>query len=187
MDDGLKQRLVGAIVIVAAAIIFIPMIFNQTERTPKDIQVELPPPPEAPKAQLEKPQRPGVTENTAESVTGNVTENAGEMRTESRTESREDSPAESAAAVQPAKQSDIPQGWVLQLASFKERANADALRDRLRKAGYDVYVTYHPGKGDGMARVYVGPELDRAALDKIKVRLKKEFKLEGFVVRYPSE
>lgn len=176
MDDGLKQRLVGAIVIVAAAIIFIPMIFNQTERTPQDIQVELPQPPEAPKAQLEKPQRPGATESTFESAAENVVvKNAIE------------SGAESATEMQSATQSDIPQGWVLQLASFKERANADALRDRLRKDGYAVYVTYHPGKGDGMARVYVGPELDRAVLDKIKVRLKKEFKLEGFVVRYPSE
>jgi len=158
MDDGLKQRLVGAIVIVAVAIIFIPMIFNQEGQRPEDIQITLPPPPEAPKAQLEKPQRPQAED----------------------TQQR-------AAEENEKVSSPMPQGWVLQVASFKDRDNADALRDRLRSAGYDVYVAYHPEKSEGMARVYVGPELERSALLPLQQQIKEAFALQGFIVKYLAE
>ena len=159
MDDGLKQRLIGAIIIVAAAIIFIPMIFNDADHPAGDILVDIPARPEPPPPQLIKPTQPSL----------NVEEVAGVNVKQEVTEQ---------------EPGNLPVSWVLQFASFQEPKNAEALRDRLRKAGYKSYVAYRPDQTDTMARVLVGPELDRKEVERLAVALKKEFKLEGFIVRY---
>lgn len=159
MDDGLKQRLIGAIVIVAVAIIFIPMIFNDTQRQGDDVRVDIPSRPESPEPQVAKPAKPSVTK-------------------EAEAEKSEQAPL----AEQPVE--NLPMSWVLQVASFQEPKNAEALRDRLRQAGYKAYVIYRPDQGDKMARVFVGPEFDRKEIEGVAAKLKKKFKLEGFVVRY---
>lgn len=173
MDDGLKQRLVGAIVIVAAAIIFLPMIFNDAETRPEDILVEIPPRPEAPEPKLVKPKRP-VSDRPSPEIPAAA-------------DDQNDNSNESQKEAVKASEGHLPSGWVLQMASFKDRGNADKLRDKLRKAGYSSYVTYRADKKDNLARVFVGPELDRTTLEKLKSKLKKEFKLDGFVVRYLPE
>lgn len=164
MDDGLKQRLVGAIVIVAAAIIFLPMIFNDTQRPPEDILVEIPERPKVPKLDITKPVPPS----------------------EQRKVEKQAALAKAKPAIDKTDTStnNVPVSWTLQLASFKERDNADALRDRLRKAGYKAYVRYRADQKPAMARVFIGPELNRQAIDKLKTRLEKELKLEGIVVRF---
>lgn len=164
MDDGLKQRLVGAIVIVAAAIIFLPMIFNDAHRPPEDVLIEIPERPEIPKLDITKPTPPSERRNAAEQE---------ELET-----------AGTVIEKPEARETNVPVSWTLQLASFKERKNADNLRDRLRKAGYKAYVRYRADRKPSMARVFVGPELNRKSIDQLKTRLKKELKLEGIVVRF---
>lgn len=45
MDDGLKQRLVGAIVLVAIAVLFLPSLFDRDSRRTVDLGSEIPPEP----------------------------------------------------------------------------------------------------------------------------------------------
>lgn len=166
MDDGLKQRLVGAIVLVALAVIFIPMIFNDAKLGPEDIRVAIPPRPEVPLLEIKKPK---VLTRQAE-------------KQQELTDAKEETPA---VAEQPPEI--LPNSWTLQLASFQERANADLLRNRLRESGYKAYVKFRPHEQPPLARVFVGPELDRKILDKYKQDLQKQFKLEGIVVRFMQD
>ena len=78
-------------------------------------------------------------------------------------------------------------GWVVQVGSFS-RENADKLNDKLRGEGYRSYVVDEPVKaGDGslLYRVRIGPEVLRSEALKLKAELKKEMKLDGFVLNYP--
>ena len=45
MDDGLKQRIIGAIVLLALAVIFIPLIFDREKISPVDKRSFIPPVP----------------------------------------------------------------------------------------------------------------------------------------------
>lgn len=165
MDDGLKQRLVGAVVLVAIAVIFIPMIFSDVKLTPEDIKATIPPKPQPPIVEIKMPEKPKTPEPQKEAVV-------------------QEGPVRQVDD----KHADIlPESWSLQLASFQERDNADALRDKLRASGYKAYVQFRPHEKPALARVFVGPELDRAMIDKYKNDLYKKYKLEGIVVRFMSD
>ncbi|HET7300427.1 MAG TPA: SPOR domain-containing protein [Oleiagrimonas sp.] len=48
-------------------------------------------------------------------------------------------------------------GWAVQVVAYSKRADADKLRDRLRKAGFDSYVDDVKSGGQTLWRVRVGP------------------------------
>ncbi len=179
MDDGLKQRLIGAIVIIAAAIIFIPMIFDDSGSSPADIQVDIPQKPDVPKLEFSKPRQPEVTpemkaqpEFLPETSAANPAAPGAPAGDAANLDSK---PAASASGVA---------GWAVQLGSFEELENSETLRDKLRKAGYKAYIKYRPDRSPVLIQVFVGPELKRSAADHLQNKLQTEFALEGFVVRY---
>jgi DedD protein len=73
-------------------------------------------------------------------------------------------------------------GWAVQLGAFSHRKDADALRDRLRKAGYDGYVDNVVSGGRTLWRVRVGPETKRGRADTLRNEIKDKMKLSGVVV-----
>ena len=56
--DGLKQRLVGAFVILSLAVIFLPMIFDNPHEVKKVMIIEVPPKHDFQNIVIEKPKRP---------------------------------------------------------------------------------------------------------------------------------
>lgn len=80
--------------------------------------------------------------------------------------------------------SDVLTAWVVQAGSFSEQANALAVRDRLRRAGFPSFVT-EADDGRTLFRVRVGPMIDafRAAAtrDAVIALLGRE----AIVVKYP--
>ena len=186
MDDMIKQRLVGALVLVALIVIFVPMIFDEEQAKQAEL-VELPPRPVIPQLDLERPVPPSEqatteTEEIAEPSAG-VEPQDNEPIENAATESEVQSSAKQ-QTVEQAKELSLPQGWTLQLASFQEPANAEALRDKLRDAGFKAYIQQRPGSQPQMLRVMIGPELKRDAIEKIKVKVLKDFKIEGLVVQF---
>ena len=84
---------------------------------------------------------------------------------------------------QPAAQ-DAPQpGFTVQVASFSDVANAQALVARLRDAGYSAYHREVRQDGNTWQRVFVGPEIKRERAEALRQRLAddKAFALEGLV------
>lgn len=74
----------------------------------------------------------------------------------------------------------LPQSWVVQLASFKQQANAKALRDKLIKAKYPAYLQ----ASGSNHRVLVGPVNTRKEAEQMQAKLKTAYKLSGIVVTY---
>ncbi|WP_372985291.1 SPOR domain-containing protein [Marinobacter sp.] len=79
--DGLKQRIIGALVLVSLAVIFVPMIFDEphSERTSTPIQIpEEPPFPEVNAPSEEIPEAPvyEIEESTAPETTSQVEQSA---------------------------------------------------------------------------------------------------------------
>jgi len=70
--------------------------------------------------------------------------------------------------------------------SFSSADNAQALRDRLKAAGFTAFT--EPGRsadGSAFTRVFVGPEIQREKADALAARLQKSEGLKALVVRYP--
>jgi DedD protein len=76
---------------------------------------------------------------------------------------------------------------VIQLGSFSQADNARALRDRLRKQGYAAFDERLTGlDGKSTTRVRIGPELDRAALERQLAKLRKDPEFSAAIIlRHP--
>ncbi len=205
MNIQLKQRLVGAVVLVALAVIFIPMLLSgegnlggsiDGSNIPAEPDFRFPPVPDAPKAPLVAaapvvPLGDEDEENESPAVSGkSVPEKkvVDQSPTKPPAKVVEKAPAKPisppVAKAAPAE-SGKPSGWVVQVGSFSARNNARALRDKLRKQGYASFVESIKGASGRVYRVRVGPELSKVAADKLRQRLVKEAGLKGLVQAYP--
>ncbi|QVL49037.1 MAG: SPOR domain-containing protein [Thiocapsa sp.] len=210
MQEGAKKRLVGAIVIVALAVIFVPMLFEEEAVT------DLPPLP------VVIPEQPVVDDlfrsesflTPADSGVGGLPEEswidpgtlalpAGE-EIELVYEGGFDEPAGDAAAplpvaapstapTAPARVPEAPPpmarddgmpSYVTQVASLGTAASAQELAAKLQDEGYSAFVESAEVGGRTYFRVRVGPEADRSSAEKTAAKLRRTYK-DPFVQRYP--
>ena len=75
--------------------------------------------------------------------------------------------------------------WALQVGSFKDKANAHALKDKLMAKGFPAYVDSLKTPKKTSYRVRIGPELDRSRVEKLKSKISKSEKLKGMIVKHP--
>lgn len=75
-------------------------------------------------------------------------------------------------------------GYAVQVGVFAREDNAQALRDRLRNAGFSAWVE-RVNAENTVWRVRVGPEADRASADRLRRALHKRMGLEGMIVAHP--
>ena len=200
MERRLKERLTGAAVLLMLAVIFIPMILDDSVNTDTSIRsTNIPPKPTVEFSSRIVPLQ--ETELALESVP----EEIGVLK-EEVTDLLDDIPAALPRSPQPAAQPE-PQtspapvvgkaeseamavaAWVVQLGSFAREANANALNKKLRDAAYPSFVEPLRQKSGKMAyRVRVGPELLRSDAQALKEKLDRILEKEGvkgLVVRYP--
>lgn len=203
LEKGLKQRMVGALVLVALAVIFLPMLLSRQDEM-RRVVVDAPQMPQAP-AVAEMvvepadvvepetlPQEPVALESEAPQVVEVPSQPPAEQK-----------PAVSAAPPKPAvaptpasplaataskpesrlDANTLPISWSVQLASLSSRPGAENLQKTLRSQGYNAYIRTF----DGMNRVFVGPLVERVEAERLRDQLNRQHKLNGFVVRFQPE
>lgn len=76
-------------------------------------------------------------------------------------------------------------GFAVQLGAFGDAAEAGAMRERLRAAGFSAFTeSVNTDKGK-LTRVRVGPVLDRAAADQLKSQIRARTGIDGIVRPHP--
>lgn len=89
------------------------------------------------------------------------------------------------ADVSTAAVADRAAGWAVQLAAFRQRADADALSARARQAGFEAFVDQTQDAGGIWWRVRVGPRTDRDAAVALRESIKSKLGTDGLVVAHP--
>ncbi len=79
----------------------------------------------------------------------------------------------------------VAEGFAVQIGAFRAEADANALRDRARAAGFSSYVERIAATGGTLWRVRLGPELQRERAEKLKAEAKLRLGLDGNVVPHP--
>lgn len=191
LDKGLKQRIVGALVLVALAVIFLPMLFSREDEL-RQVVVDAPAMPQAPAIPevaldpVEVPQP--IAEEQVPPVEPLDVAEVAEVAEAPATAPAAVAPVEPSQPVAPAEParldaSSLPVSWSVQLASLSSRSGAEELQKKLRSQGYNAYVRTF----EGMNRVFVGPLVERAEADRLRDQLNRQQKLNGFVVRFQPE
>lgn len=200
LDKGLKQRMVGALVLLALAVIFLPMLLSREDESQR-VQVDAPAMPVAPEiAEVELqpvavpqpqllPDEPIGAEalQSLEPVDAVVVESpvAPAAPVASAPLPAVVAPVAAPPQAAPSKLdvNSLPISWSVQLASLSSSDGAQKLQKTLRTQGYNAYIRSF----DGMNRVFVGPLIERAEADRLRDQLNRQHKLNGFVVRFQPE
>ncbi len=210
MNNVMKQRLVGALILVALGVVFWPIIFVSPESPTGADSLQIPPRPSIDTSPLPAPDdsllqqlpapRPAEPISDAELA-------AAEVFASGRAEAPDAEPAaetaasdapESQAAAPPApgktrsvepeefKLDDegIPIAWSLQVVSVSSRERAEALRDDLIGAGHKAYVKQVRSGGKTLYRISIGPKAEKAKLEAIRSQIDSNYGVKSLVVRY---
>jgi len=196
MTDQLKLRLIGLAVIVLSAAVLFPLFFDGAGYQERHLSSAIPDAPAAPVVVEVKPARPAIEptievapEEPVKARPGMSLVMAEKIRR--AREAGEPLPPEAQQAADSLKveeqpptldQQGVPVAWTLQLASFKDEANARGLRKKLIKAGHKVYTR----KQQGLVKVFIGPDLQRGNLERLKKDLKKSMGMDGIIVRFTT-
>ena len=192
LDKGLRQRMVGALVLVALAVIFLPMLFSREDELQR-VVVDAPAMPQAPampSVELDPVSVPQVQDLPQEPVPGAGLDASAPVVEAPAVAVAEPAATKPAAAAEvapvPVSRLDangLAVSWSVQLVSLSSRASAESLQQALRGKGYNAYIR----NVDGMNRVFVGPVIERAEADRLRDQLTRLQKLNGFVVRFQPE
>ena len=215
MQRRLKERLIGAAVLVLLAVIFIPMLLNDTTQYHSEITgSNIPPrpvdefnskivpleegqpqqataPPEVSGTGTKEPPPPatdGQEDREQNQATGDKSPE--QVVTPPVTGAAPPTPTpvteqHEAAAAVPPAKEMGVQAWIVQLGSFSSKKNAEQLNDKLRGKGFTAFVEPLKQKTGTIYRVRVGPELLRSDAEKIRDKIKQAMHMDGLVVSYP--
>jgi DedD protein len=201
MEQQLKQRLVGAVVLVSLAVIFIPIILEGPgdEWAPRNQTIPQPPPldfrtdMELPLPDSEPQTGAGpVTASPAKAQSATAEEDSKDVTAAAPAVVREPEPAAAPAQTvapkahrQPASAA-LADGWYAQVGSFSQQANAAALRERLAKSGYSAHLQQIATGKSSSYRVLVGPEQGRDRAETLLKKLATDQQLKGIVIELPA-
>lgn len=183
MEARVRERLVGALVLVALVVLLVPALLKGPQQPQgaapapqiKSVEItlddgklsadddELVPEPVAPAARAV----PAAADDAPQ-------------RAAAAASSPEPAPAvapPAAAGAEPAtkrRESGEPPAWAVQLGAFSTREKAEGLVADLRRRGYAAFVLEYRAGGQVLHRVRVGPEQDRARAAAIAERLRKD-------------
>lgn len=150
MEQDLKQRLVGAIVITSLAAIFVPMLFDDPiDETGKLI------------SELKIPDAPGKSLDADSASLPNSIDEV--IKLPEPLALKEESTAKSAVFNKVR--------WFLQVGIFGQESNAITQRDKLRKQGFPTTITKEASENGFLYRVRVGPELEQKRAEAMKVKI----------------
>ncbi|MEN8170146.1 MAG: SPOR domain-containing protein [Pseudomonadota bacterium] len=187
MNEQIKRRLVGAVVLVSLAVIFIPMLLDggNNSSMPR-FGSNIPQQPEFDFEPLDIPLQP-VTPITADRprVIDKVEKPAPAASKPAQskpTEPVKSVPTADIKEVSKPAATEAPVTWVVQVGSFSQSGNALTLRDKLRKNGFTAFVEKYRDKGKSSYRVRVGPELKRENAEKQLQRIKSKLQLKGIIM-----
>lgn len=192
MDSALKQRLLGAVVLIALAIIVVPILFSGSgpKQESATVNLEIPP---APNREFETrvlavdaaSRDPGLTPVPAPQAGPVVTVDTEALpRVEER--SPEPKPAVTsppvappAAAVKPPTPAQLVAGegasgkFLVHLGVYSSAKNAEDLVATLKRGGFAAFAESVDFQGKSAQRVRVGPYGDRAEAEAARIRIKQ--------------
>lgn len=189
MDDGLKQRLVGALVLLALGVLFVPVLFEPENRRKVDRTTQIPPAPQVETLIVKNPVRNESIEAVKPAAQMYELLPEAEPETVAATKA---TPAVKAVSTTQPKSPDrkvldergVPKAWAVQVASFNTEARAEVLRDQLLDQEYPAFTrTLNTSKGR-VTRVYVGPKINRDKALTLKGVLDKSLKVDTLVVKF---
>ena len=178
MSERLKQRIVGAIVLVSLAVIFLPMILDGSGQK-RDLFVQNPIP-TMPGYKFEPLDIP-IKSVRPTTKPARIVENEQHVK---QSELKTNKPTTLKPLDENAQR--LVEAWIVQVGSFTKSHNAFSLRDRLRKKDLRVFVEQlNNNDNQSFYRVRVGPYKLRLEAEAAQAKIKNSYKIDGKIMKHP--
>lgn len=196
MASAFHNRLVGTIILVALAVIFLPDILDGEKSSNKQVFVDIPNRPEL-KGQQRVEEFP--LEQVKQAVNRTV-EIVNEPAVDD--EATASQPTEEQQAIvqiqskpdvndfpvaDPTPVEKVSAGWVIQLGSFRHQKNVRELLNKLESAGYRVFTRQVQTSAGELTKVFVGPDLQKDKLQQAIPHLNELTGLKGKISEFTVE
>jgi len=179
VDDGLKQRLVGVIVLIALVVIFLPSLFKREHRVTVNTTSLIPFSPGLKPAVIAEPIRP-------EGIISALPSGQAFQPKEKPSKEKSLLPPNIADKPEPPHldATGVPKAWTVQVASFIEPQRAKILQDKLLATDYHAYLRVLKTDKGKVTRVFIGPQIDRQMALSIKKKVDKELSVNSLVLSF---
>lgn len=212
MSSALQNRLVGTIILVAIAVIFLPDLLDGKKESKRNLFVDLPQKPpmktvvapdsldtdrvkEAATRQVEVLSEQALDDqpNSTEIANNNEINDVQVVDEYAQDTALKDTQNEQATPSSLGRQTVVEQdtdkllasaGWVVQLGSFRHQKNVQELLNLLEKAGYRAFSRPVKTNSGTLTKVFVGPDLQKRNLEEALSHLKELTKLQGRVTPF---
>jgi len=193
MDPALKQRLLGAAVLIALAIIFVPMFLSNSpqKQDSTTLNLDIPPEPDhkfetrtlpvaGPSAPVPNPAAPAnpdkvvtVETNAPPKVDAHPEDQTPQPVVATNTPKPAPPAPVKPAPVEPEPAAPPAGRFAVNLGIYADQAHANTLIGKVKKLGYGAYSEPTEYQGKTALRVRVGPFADRAAAEAARLKIKQ--------------
>lgn len=187
MDLALKQRLIGAAVLVALAVIVLPMLIEGPAPEPgvDQVPLDMPAAPERPVQVQELPlslppdsAQPGAVEDTDPDRIATVEADAAPRVDALESAAPEQAPAAAVSQPPATAEPEVPAAqaggdYVVNLGSYRDAANARGLLEAFKTAGLPAYDEAIELDGQSATRLRLGPYASRAEAEAARLAARK--------------
>lgn len=192
MDDNrIKQRIIGAIVLVSLGVIFIPMILSgRGEQSLPLFGSPIPPKPDNIEnikvLEFENTPRPPEPQTEIRTPIDKYSkEDDLPVVAPVKPTPKEDVKTEAEPAKTAKKETKPLKAWVVQVGSFSNRKNALALKEKLVNKGFRAFVERIIQHDNTSYRVRVGPEVRRENATDLQKQIEQKLNIKGLVMTHP--
>ncbi len=191
MESSLKRRVVGALVLIALAVIIVPAWLDGSARHLRDETAFVVPLPPVTQVSSPEPEAIGLPLPIADGTIAEAPENAVKKLVPIETPQTAAAEAVSDGGAQAAKpenaggtSSDALATWIVQVGSFASEPNALAMVERLREGGLAAFKRDFNSNGEIVHRVLVGPYIRQSEADNVKKTIDDKYQLKSFVASW---
>lgn len=195
MDRALKERVIGAAVLVVVAVLIVPVFLDGPSGDAVNVQESIILPGQDGEGVRQKTivlERdrdqpvPAARETTPLKTPTKEPQKAATVAAKPATKPAETSATKPApVAAKPTREVQSTTGmWAVQLGSFSNQANAERLAADLRKEGYAAFLSQLQTGSQKLHRVRVGPQKDRSSAESMASKLSAKGH-KGQVVPHP--
>jgi DedD protein len=171
LSSGLKQRIAGAFVLGALGLIILPLLFDFADPNRIDRNSKLPPAPEIAPVSVAKAERPAAVSD--QPTTAEI------FDIERSTEA-----SDSDEKPYGLNELGLPNGWILQVGSFEEKASASGFVNQLRQQKYKAFSKRVEVNGSTRYRVYVGPKINKGRAQTDKQNIDRAFNTDAIILHF---
>ncbi len=188
MERNLKERIIGAAVLVAFVVLVVPVFLDGSPENGEVISERVSLPGQADEQKLQTIVLPRDREEPVPTAASNKPVEQQAARKQPAAASTEgaastETPPASAPAPEPRPQTPAPTVvdetdsstgmWAVQLGSFSNQQNAEKLAAELRKQGFAAFLSRLTTASGPLHRVRIGPQKDRDSAEAMAGRLKR--------------